>query len=250
MLKNWILQNKEIISLFGPFLGAFFAFCFFIIGERWRSKREGKKKWRKTFLNEHAHLERYLQYLIVILTSNIEFQKIIIEQYNNKQLALRDLWLFPIREDSSMKLDDLTFLGKIEYLITNLKKLNADIKTFNDIKNKMNNNIEKFVLEQRREDLKDMLEKSISIFLEESKIVINFQEMLKDEIIDLVSEDMFLYYFYKKKFIKKIIAKFRMKFDKNYRKIGIGKTKENILKQVKKNIKEVSEKYKKYGIIK
>ena len=54
MLREFIIQNKEtIMQILSPFAGAFFALCFFIIGERWRSKREGKKKWRKTYLNEH-----------------------------------------------------------------------------------------------------------------------------------------------------------------------------------------------------
>ena len=245
-----LMSRDSFLSLLGGFTGAFFAFLFFIVSERWRSKREDKKDWRKKYLIEHAHLDRYLQYLINAMDRNIKIQETAEVQYKNRQISLRGLHPLPVREESSMRLDDMIFLNKVEQLMTDLKIINTDITSFNDIQNRMNNNIEKFVIDQKREDVQEMLERNISQFLEEGKIIITFQKMKRDEIIDLVAENMFLYKFYKKKFIKKIIAKLKMRFMTNYRQLGIENKKEEILEQVRINKIKVTEKHKKYGIVK
>ncbi len=247
---QYIIEHETILSLIASsFFGAFFAFLFFVVGEIWRGKRAGKKEWRKIYLNEHAHLERYLQYLITLLGQNIEFQKHNEEQYKNGQLAMRHLTVLPIRDDSSMKIADISFLNKIEQLMTDVRNLNGDIEMFNKMQDRMNTNVERFILEQKREDLRGTIEKSISMFMEESQIILRYERMLKDGLVDLLAENMFLCYTYRKLIPIRLMRQFKMKYQKDYRMIAINKQKGEILRQVEVNKIEAKEKYIKYGLV-
>lgn len=135
-----LISKDSFLIILSSIAGAFSAFCFFIVGEMWRSKREGKKEWRKIYLEEHAYLVRYLQYLVFVIDRNINCQEVTVEQYNKKQMTLQNLQPLPIREDSSMKLDDMEFLNKIEQLMVDLKRINMEIETFNIVRNRMNDN--------------------------------------------------------------------------------------------------------------
>lgn len=181
---------------------------------------------------------------------NIEFYETIKEQYDEHQLALRGLQKFPIREDSSMRLCNLIFLNKIENFTIELKKLNFDIDVFNNIRNKMNNAVEKFIIEQQRADLKDIIEKDLEMFIKESETLQGYRKMLKEEAVDLLAENNFLYQLYKSKFIKRNFKKLKIRPCKQYKEIEIKKIKEQVLSQFEDSINKIKEKYKKYGIIK
>lgn len=246
-----LIQSKGslFLSILPAFLGAFFAFLFFIVQERWRSRREAKKAWRKTVLVEHAYLERYLQYLTIIADENVVFQKTIEDQYHGKHLALRNLNVYPIREDASMNLEDLIFLNKIENLVIDLKRLNRDIETFNQMKNKMNEVIEKYILDQKRTDIAPMLENNLSLFLKESKIIINFQRMLKEQVGDLVAENSFLSKYYRKFFLVRFFLKKELVSSQEYRESEIKKCKVLMKESIAKIKEERALMYRKHGLV-
>ena len=220
---NWIIEDKQaMLIFFGSFLGAFFAFCFFVVGEIIIEKWKRRKDWKKTYLNEHAYLERYFNYLFIVINKNIIFYKGIENNFNKKRTTVTNLCKLPVREDISMRLNDVEYFNKVESCITELKTLNDDIETFNNHKNKIVSNIEKLVFKQQRENLEKVIDYDVKFFIEESKVILNFQEMLKDKIIDLAIENRFLIKQYKTQWFNKI----KNKFDKDFRTKRIEKNKE------------------------
>ena len=124
-------------ALIGAFLGAFFAFGFFLLGEY------VKRKWdrRVTVKNEHAFLERYLGDVYQIILYNKGLLPKIIEDYGKKEVNIMNLDFIPIREESSMKVDDIIFVNKIQRYTSELKRLNLSIKNLNEWRIKINDDL-------------------------------------------------------------------------------------------------------------
>ncbi len=134
-LTDFINKSKDyIIQFLGAFLGAFFAFLFFLIG----SWIQGKTKWKKTVKNEHAFLERYFNDVRQSILYNKGLLPKIVEDYKKKEANIMSLVLMPIREDSSMKINDQIFITKIENYIIELKRFNLSLTNLNNWKEKIN----------------------------------------------------------------------------------------------------------------
>lgn len=122
------------------FLGAFFAFCFFIIS-RWI---ERKHEWKKICKNEHAYLERYLYELKYTIIDNQSILEAMIEGYRNEKIKimLNKLSIIPIREDSSMKVSDKLFKNRLEtYANNGIKRVNRLQEGITQMQDALNNEI-------------------------------------------------------------------------------------------------------------
>ncbi|MBD3359236.1 MAG: hypothetical protein GF365_00810 [Candidatus Buchananbacteria bacterium] len=247
VITNFFIQQKEwILPLVGAFGGAFFAFCFFILGERWRLKKE----WRKKVINEHAYLDRYLQFIRITLDKNIKKFNLIKNHYKEKQLSLVRLVNFPIREDASMRLKDMDYLNNVENFINRLKELNLDIITFNTFINDINDDIKNFIIDKQRKDLQSIISTSINLFLEDSDTIINFQKMLKDDLDLLYAQNMVLYDYYKSNIFKKMLWNINKKINKDFMESKVNLRMDEFVQEIEKSVTKNKEKLEKYNIIK
>lgn len=132
--RDAVGQVSTFQTMFGPFLGAFFAFLFFLAGEWVRRKID----WRKTVIKEHASLERYFGELQQELFYNRGLLPKIVADYQDHSSNIMNLVLVPIREDSTMKIKDQIFINKLVLYNTELKHLNLSLSNMNNWKDKIN----------------------------------------------------------------------------------------------------------------
>jgi hypothetical protein len=138
-ILNFISTNrKEIfINSVGAFFGAFFAFLFFIMEEKLRVGRENKNSIKI----EHAYLECYLYEVKQILLLNKEIITEIIQDYKVKNINIFNLSEIPIRDGTSVRIKDILFRNEIEFYMLRTKILNLDQNNFNNLKDKINNDL-------------------------------------------------------------------------------------------------------------
>jgi len=125
-------------QLIGAFLGAFFAFLFFIIGNYIWDFVKRRTDWKKKNRLEHAYLERYFGDLFQIFENNKKLLAEVLDNYKNKRLCHLNFVLLPIRDDITMRISDRVLINKLEMYISNLKNLNSDLNNMNVFKDKIN----------------------------------------------------------------------------------------------------------------
>jgi hypothetical protein len=180
----------SITNWLSPFLGAFFAFCFFVLG-KWI---EELVKRKKIYKNEHAYLERYFYELKYSIEFNGGILKEIITSYKKGRIELNKLSDLPIREDSSMKIEDKLFINKLETYINNgIKRLNRLQFGITETQNRLNNDlVENDPVKIKR------AENSLIEFISESERFLKIYDYYLDVISDLMIENKVILKKYKK----------------------------------------------------
>lgn len=122
LIKNF--NTGDILpSVVGAFSGALFAFAISMLSI-WLERRHLR---RKICEEEHRYLDRYLGMLRYIIIDNKDILQQTCEGYQGKEKTtmLNPLWPLPIREDSSMKVEDKLFMNRLEtYINVGIKRLN------------------------------------------------------------------------------------------------------------------------------
>lgn len=185
-----LIKNLDVADAvsggISAFLGAFFAFCFFMVG-RWIERRYERKK---VYKDEHDYLDRYLQELKYIIIENRDTLKAIIEGYNTEKIQItpKKLTILPVREDSSMKVKDKLFKNRLETYINNgIKKLNRQQEGIIWMQDSLNNEIMGGPI------LVNQLKKRIDDFSKISKWVLKLYNYYLDIIEQLIIENRVLY---------------------------------------------------------
>ena len=234
-----IIQSSHISEQFlGAFLGALFAFCFFLLGEYIKDK----VKWIKMVRKEHAYLERYFGSLHQVLLYNKGLLPMIIEDYKKHEINIMNFTPLPIREDSTMKMKDKIFINKMENYTTELKMLNLSFSNLNKWKEGINDDL-LHVSEARRKRGAIIL----ASFLKEAEKYGKVFDYHMDEIVEFRAENQVLLKKYSSwKYNKK-------KIEEEYvlRKEEIEKEKK-IIQETKNNpiFNDHLDKLKKYGLYK
>ncbi len=183
------LKSKDaFLSFFGAFFGAFFAFYFLILFE----KIKDKKTWRKTVKTEHIYLERYFNDLLIYCDKNLGLLNSIITNFKNRKLDITNLRKFPIREDITMRLNNIDFINKVYILIVDIVSFNDDVDTLNSWREKINDSIDKYIFELKRKELEPHISNSVEMFIKNSDLLSNFLKLLKNKIINLMAENRLL----------------------------------------------------------
>jgi len=199
-LINFIkIHHDYSVQFTGAFLGAFFAFLFYITGE-WLKR---KSDWQKAVKNEHAYLERYFGDVYQIIQYNKGLLPIIIEGYEKKEISNMNFNLLPVRGESTMKMEDTIFINRMEIYLTELKRLNLSLDNINKWKNLIN------------EDLLDESERRrqrgaaiCQNFLKQAKSYQKVFDYHLDKLEDIIAENEVLLKKYKKwKYDKKQVEK-------------------------------------------
>jgi len=175
------------VEFCGAFLGAFFAFIFFIINEKIKSYIDLRKKIKKG----HAYLERYLGDLRQLIEYNNGLLPIIIKGYGKKEASLMDFITLPIKDGLTMEIKDLLFINKLEVYSMEIKRLNLSLNNTNNWRSRINN------------DLTNSSNKANS---RGNAMLINFLNEIK------VYNNIFAYHIYK---INQLIAENRILLKKN-----------------------------------
>lgn len=185
----FIKNNKNLLlEIIGPFLGAFFAFCFFILGNKIQSKIDWNKKVKK----EHAFLERYLVSVYQIVSLNKKMLEKSIDSYNSNCIDIFSFILIPIKDDITMNIKDKIFINRLEIYIAEIRELNFNLKSLSDFKNKIDNNL----LGKTEEDIKRG-EIMIKNFLEQAEIYKKTLEYHLYKADKIISENRILLKKYK-----------------------------------------------------
>lgn len=180
-----LIKNLDVADAvsggISAFLGAFFAFCFFIIS-KWI---ERKHEWKKTCKNEHSYLERYFHELKYSIEFNKKLLEEIISSYKNNKIVLNKLSDLPLRNDVSMKINDLLFINKLETYINNgIKRINLVQFGISEAQNRINNDIiDNDPIKIKR------AEKSLGEFISESENILKMYDYYLDVIFDLMIEN-------------------------------------------------------------
>lgn len=241
-----IVDNDTLFITFlkdasGAFLGALFAFIFFIIQEKLMRRYHKKKEWVETYKKEHAILERYLYVLHDTINSNKNAIEIIVNSYQKKQIDLNKLVKLPIYEDASMRVDDILFINKLETYINNgLRRINRYQNAINTVQDKLNEH-----LLDGDGKKQYIAESSLSGFIVEAEKMIKSYNYYLDVVNDLIIENRLLLKKYKKWNYKK--NKTQEQYDKRKEEIKAEKinSKTEILNPL---VKEQKEKLKKYDL--
>lgn len=240
------LINKESFGIvLGAFTGAFFAFYFMILAEKYRRYVDRRKKC----INEHVYLERYFNHLLNKLEVNESYIKKVQENFKIKVIDVTRFQQLPIRIETEMNLLDLIFLNKYQPFMINLIQLNESITDINYQKERINNFIEKYFIENGNDEQKKFTENSRTNLSAGFDIFVGYISMIKDELYDLYSENRFLLNYYQSFILKKWYIKKRLNFCSCYRKNKIDLCRKEYEQELKQTFEDFSTKYKKYGII-
>jgi len=179
-IYNILFSNT---SFSGGFWGAFFAFIFFLIGEK-------VKLLYKLILDdrrEHVYLERYFNDLNRILTHNKIILSQIVKSYNNDDINISDFILLPVSENPMLKINDYIFVNRLSLFLLNIKTLNANLENINKFKNKINDN-----LYSSSEKLETDARNSLPKFINQLKEIEKFFDYNIEIIWDLTAENKLL----------------------------------------------------------
>ena len=220
------------VEFCGAFLGAFFAFLFFIIGEKIKRKIYSKKEIKKA----HAYLERYLGDLRQLVDYNNGLVTTISNDYQRNMASLRPFVNLPTKDGLTMKIKDLIFINHLEFYDTEIKRLNLTIDSANSLMSHIN--LDLTSMDQKKYTRGKII---LDNFLEELNSLKKLLDYHLSRINELTAENRIL--------LKKL---------KNWQKINLKyHTKRNSLieKEIQNNqsdnplIEEHIEKLKKFGLI-
>jgi len=125
LLSN--LQPSDCIPIISAFFGAFFAFCFFILGQFWISSLKEKK-------NNIAELEKIREYIVMqiyFFESNIQRYENIVRNIAPIGISINELKFFPIEENLLQRIGKFRVVESVIKFIVHLRGLNEDIRIFN-----------------------------------------------------------------------------------------------------------------------
>jgi len=240
-------------DILGGFFGALFAFIFFIFGVRWQKKFELFLIIKK----EHTHLERYFNDLSRSVSENKFLLNSILETFQEKSLPLISLRRLPIREDITMRLADIAYINDVYKFMLKVDTINGDLESSNNWRNKICDSIEKYLLDQKREEFKTIIENSVKSFSEESRALSGGLDMLLSVLKDLMATNSYFLDYYKLNFLKRWYIRFCNKLSKKY-KNKQNQKKVRIIQEARQRIEsefqatfdQDEEELKKFGIIK
>lgn len=248
------LTQLDILQVATAFLGAFFAFCFMMFFEKNRRGLDLRKKC----INEHVYLERYFNHVLRKLDVNFYFIKHIKSNFKIITIEITRFQEIPLNSGAEMNLIDLIFLNKYHVWLMDLIQLNESIKNFNLNKERINNHIEKYIIEnddnnQKKDDnQKKFVKKSMENFCKELDILQNCIKMTKDDLKKLCCENRALIKYYKPSFLSRFFSKIYSIFTcplffSRDKEIEI--CKKEYEKELEQTFNDSKEKYKDYGII-
>lgn len=188
--SNRTLLEPIWTTALGSFLGAFFAFIFFILSKKY----EKRKEWQQTYKKEHSYLERYFYDLKVDLIDNKKRLRDISARYKAKEIGSLNLIDLPIRDGISMRVDDIIFINRVE---TYAGKC---IKRLNYLQNEINRGIDDLNkdLVSTNEKIQKNAEKNCQLFIQEIDKLIARYDFHIDATEKLIIENSLLLKKYKK----------------------------------------------------
>jgi len=217
------LQLSDYVQMLSAFLGAFFAFCFFVFGQFCISSSKEKN-------NNITNLERMREYVVMqiyFFESNIQKHKNIIDNIAPIGVSVNELSLFPIEEGVYQRIGGFKVVKSIMKFIVHLRVLNENIRVFNKWLNELSEFSRIAMLEQREHDFSKTMSENVERFKKEAEKIYNHMTFTKETIDHLLAEIDFTEKYVRAFFWTKWYISLKIYFDSAYRDKQI----EKIMKQ-------------------
>lgn len=212
------LDNSDYIQMATAFLGAFFAFVFFVLGELWISS----SKERKKLISEIERMKEYVALQIYFFEQNIRnFENT--AQIKPINILLNEFKLFPVEECVYQRIGKFKVTESILKFIVHLRALNEDIKTLNSWIKELSDFSKVAMLEKREDEFSETMKKNTEEFQKKAKVVQEHMQSTQAKVSPLIAElDLTLKYV-KSGFWYKWHFLFRVKTNAQYRERQINK---------------------------
>jgi len=214
---NVLISKDSFLTILGGFVGAFFAFWFFIVSEK---RKENKEK-----INNMWYLSEYLGNLLLIF----EFNNIAgeaMKKMNHTNITVDKYRYFKVQDNVFFKLGAYKITQEVFNFNLVLRDLNNNFEILNDIKS----HIQDFILEsntkQIQNEYKITIESNIKSFLEKQEKMLKKLKRRKNKLENIISLAGFYNNYFSSNNIKKVYYKIRIILDKDYREKWILKNQE------------------------
>jgi hypothetical protein len=207
------------IQTFSAFIGAFFAFCFFIIGQKWISNRAERKR----IISELGRLHEYIVMQVYFFETNISTYQNISKNNESISIHLTKFIYFPIEDDIYKKIGNYTVFRSIVTFIINLRVLNKDIQMINSWIKEISEFSRIAMIENRQEDFEKTIEENFNKLKSESDKIYSLIKSTKEKIDPLLAEIEFTRRIIEYFFLKRWYLYLRIRINPKYRECQIKK---------------------------
>lgn len=213
------LDLSEWVQIASSFFGAFFAFVFFIIGEKWLANRRAHTE----LIEELFSVKYYLANLHYYFEMNLAVHPTILAGLAHDSITRSKLLQFPIRESSWKILRNCKVAESIERTYVFLKVINNDIEQYNELVQTFSRFAEVAAIENKQDAFRESMTKNIEKFKADKQKI---PTLLKDHALKLngVIDEVDFTLNYLQYFLpKRLYYRFRIKLDPSFRDLCIQK---------------------------
>ncbi len=220
-------DSHDLIQIISSFLGAFFAFVFFIVGEYLLTKQ----RTRKAVLDELFAMKYYFAGLLYFFEMNLLYHRTIVEELKYDSITIQRINAFPLRETSWQSLKHLKVSSSIEYFLIHLKVLNQEIDTYNKVLDIYSRIAEVATVENRKSEFEQSMAENIHRFKVNKEHLAESFSSNKQKLIAVIDEVDFSLNYLQYNFPKRLYYHFRIKMDPSFRDLCIQKAHDYKMKQ-------------------
>jgi len=217
LLSN--LQLNDYMQVVSSFLGAFFAFCFFVLGQLWISSM----KQRNELLLNIERMREYISMQSYYFEINISNIKKLIENIQPIGISLDQLAYFPIEECVYQKLNKLEVANSVIKFVVSLRLLNENIRIVDRWIDEMSNFSRIAMLEKKEDAFMETMTKNVDKIKESSKKILESLEDYKLQIDPIIAEIAITKKYVESPFWIKWCSDLRDKIYPNHRKDQVDK---------------------------
>jgi len=217
LLNN--LQLNDYMHIVSSFLGAFFAFCFFVLGQRWIISM----KERNDLLLNIEKMREYISMQNYYFEINISNYQKLIENIQPIGISLDQLAFFPIEDCVYQKLNKLEVANSIIKFVVTLRLLNENIRMVNRWIDEMSNFSRIAMLEKKEDAFMETMTKNVDKLKDSNKKILASLEDCKLQIDPIIAEIVITKKYVESPFWIKWCSKLRDKVSPNHRQDQVDK---------------------------
>lgn len=206
------LDPSDYIQILSTFLGAFFAFVFFIILDCLNNSINK----RREIILYLEHLKKYVVSQIYFFETNL-IQLDRIKKIKPISISLFNMRMFPIEDYVDSKLYKYKVSESIIRFIISLEVSNDNISLINNYMMELSNLSRKIIFEGKESQLKDTMGENMNDLECKAKEIKDFLDQNKKKIGPLIDEINFTLWYEKAYFWSRLLFIIKKKINKNYR---------------------------------
>lgn len=213
IMTNTKQEPSVYVQTLTSFLGAFFAFCFFILGQLWSSSRKKRS-------NNIRDLDKMIEYINMqayyFETNEAKYQDNI-KDIRPISISLNELNYFPIEENVYQKMGRFKVWESTIKFIIGLRILNENIRVSNRWQEKHSEISQKAMLEKREDEFLPTMTEDVDKFKKHADKIYNSMISIKKQVNPLLAEALFTKKCIAASFLKRAYIRLRIYLNSNYR---------------------------------